>query len=104
MINSNRVIDVENTTTIRWDCNLGQISDDLYVKNDENFYIKRENPTVYKILTQRPMIIKDALEKRAKTVCYVDSDSIATPLVDTIFSYSVLLLSNFSNNLFNLCF
>ena len=87
LINSNRVIDVENTTTIRWDCNLGQISDDLYVKNDENFYIKRENPTVYKILTQRPMIIKDALEKRAKTVCYVDSDSIATPLVDTIFSY-----------------
>jgi len=87
LINSNRVIDVENTTTIRWDCDLGQISDDLYIKNDENFYIRRENPTVYKILTQRPMIIKDALEKRAKTVCYVDSDSIATPLVDTIFSY-----------------
>ena len=87
LINSDKQIDVDNTTTVRWNCNIGEISDDLYIKNDENFYIKRENPTVYKILSQRPLIIKDALGKHAKTVCYVDSDSIATPLVDTIFSY-----------------
>jgi autotransporter strand-loop-strand O-heptosyltransferase len=87
LINSDKQIDVDNTTTVRWNYNIGEISDDLYIKNDENFYIKRENPTIYKILSQRPLIIKDALGKHAKTVCYVDSDSIATPLVDTIFSY-----------------
>jgi autotransporter strand-loop-strand O-heptosyltransferase len=87
LINSDKQIDVDNTTTVRWNYNIGEISDDLYIKNDENFYIKRENPTIYKILSQRPLIIKDALGKHAKTVCYVDSDSIATSLVDTIFSY-----------------
>jgi len=87
LIDSDRKVEVPNTKTIKWNCNVGQLTDDLYIKNNENFYIKRENPTIYKILSQRPLIIKDALEKHAKTVCYVDSDSVATPLVDTIFSH-----------------
>lgn len=87
LINSEKSIDVENTTTIKWSLDLNSNSDELYFKRDDNFYINRKNPTIYKILIQRPLIIKDALSKYADTVCYVDSDSIATPLIDSIFSY-----------------
>jgi autotransporter strand-loop-strand O-heptosyltransferase len=87
LINSDKVIDVSNTRTIRWDCDIEDLSDKLYLKDEKNFYIDRKNPTIYKILIQRPLIIKDALSKYSQTVCYVDSDSIATPLVDTIFSF-----------------
>jgi len=87
LINSDKIIDVENTSTVRWNCDLEKYSDELYLKDNGNFYIDRKNPTIYKILIQRPLIIKDALTKYSETVCYVDSDSVATPLVDTIFSY-----------------
>lgn len=87
LINSDKQIEVSNTKTIRWDCDIEDLSDKLYLKDEKNFYIDRKNPTIYKILIQRPLVIKDALSKYAQTVCYVDSDSIATPLVDTIFSF-----------------
>ena len=87
LINSDKTIDVSNTRTIRWDCEIGNLSTDSYSKLNGNFYIDRKNPTIYQILIQRPLIIKDALSKYSKIVCYVDSDSVATPLVDTIFSF-----------------
>ena len=87
LINSDKVLDIPNTKTIRWDCEIGNLSDGLYNKSNGNFYIDRKNPTIYQILIQRPLIMKDALSKYAQVACYVDSDSIATPLVDTIFSY-----------------
>jgi autotransporter strand-loop-strand O-heptosyltransferase len=87
LMNSDKVLEVSNTKTIRWDCEIGDLSDDLYEKQGDNFYINRKNPTIYQILTQRPLVVKDALSKYANVVCYVDSDSIATPLVDNIFSY-----------------
>lgn len=87
LINSDKQVEVPNTKTIRWDLQIDDLSDNLYLKNKNNFYIDRKNPTIYKILIQRPLITKDALSKYSNNVCYVDSDSIATPLVDTIFSY-----------------
>ena len=87
LINSDRQIEVPKTKTIRWDLQIDDLSDDLYLNHNNNFYIDRKNPTIYKILIQRPLIVKDALSKYSDTICYVDSDSIATPLVDTIFSY-----------------
>lgn len=50
-------------------------------------YINRENSDIYKLLIERPRIIKNALQKYARTVCYVDADSIATKYVDRIFDY-----------------
>jgi autotransporter strand-loop-strand O-heptosyltransferase len=87
LINSDKQVEVSNTKTIRWDLQINDLSNELYLKNNNNFYIDRKNPTIYKILIQRPLVIKDALSKYSNTVCYVDSDSVATPLIDTIFSY-----------------
>jgi autotransporter strand-loop-strand O-heptosyltransferase len=87
LINSDKQVVVSNTKTIRWDLQIDDLSDNLYLKGNNNFYIDRKNPTIYKILIQRPLVIKDALSKYSNTVCYIDSDSVATPLVDTIFSY-----------------
>ena len=87
LINSDKKINVDDVTVIRWDCNVDQPDENSYLSVEGNFYIDRKNPTIYKILIQRPLIIKDALQKYAHNVCYVDSDSIATPLVDTIFFY-----------------
>ncbi len=87
MLNSDKVINVSNTRTVRWDCTLEDLSDKCYTKEGDNFYIDRRNSDIYKILIQRPLIIKDALVKHAEVVCYVDSDSIATPNVDKIFSH-----------------
>ena len=87
LINSNKKINVDDVTVIRWDCDIDQPDENSYLSVEGNFYIDRKNPTIYKILIQRPLIIKDALQKYAHNVCYVDSDSVATPLVDTIFFY-----------------
>ena len=87
MLNSNKVVEVSNTRTIRWECPMDDVSDNWYTKEGETFYIDRRNTNIYKILTQRPLIVKDALNKHAELVCYVDSDSVATPNVDKIFSF-----------------
>ena len=85
LLNSDKKINAPNTSTVRWDCEIGIISDNLYIKSENNFHILRESPIIYQILIQKPLIVKDALTKFANTVCYVDSDSIATPYVDGIF-------------------
>lgn len=84
MLNSNKIVDVPNSTTINWKCNIGENDDKMY-SEDENFYIEREHDNIYNILIQRPSITKDALQKYANTVVYVDSDIIVTQYIDTIF-------------------
>jgi len=49
-------------------------------------FIDRDNPEIYKLLIERPAIVRHAL-KYHDTVCYVDCDSIATKYIDTIFDY-----------------
>lgn len=87
LINSDKKINVERTTTVEWNCDIQNINDNLYVKSRENFYIDRRNPTIYKILIQKPLIAKHVLKNFVKNVCFVDCDSVATPTVDRIFSY-----------------
>lgn len=87
LINSDKKINVKDVMVVRWDCELDNLDESSYLSIDGNFYIDRKNPIIFKILIQRPLIIKDALQKYAENVCYVDSDSVATPLVDTIFFY-----------------
>jgi mannosyltransferase OCH1-like enzyme len=85
MLNSNLKVDVEGVKTIRWDFDFDDNQSGMYVELDSNFYINRKNSNIYKLLIQRPLIVKDVLEKYLDVVAYVDSDSIATPNVDNIF-------------------
>ena len=69
--------DIPGATTIMWKSNLPKLS--------INKYIDRSDKNVYRLLIERPMIVKDALLNCAHTVAYIDSDSVATEYVDSIF-------------------
>jgi len=86
LLNSDLKIDIPNTTTINWKCNLNERPDEMYLNQGENFYINRGNNIIYNLLIQRPLITKDVLKNYADTVVYVDSDSVATPYIDNIFN------------------
>jgi hypothetical protein len=80
LLNSDNKVQVENTTTIRWDCDVKHLK-------KRNEYINREDKQIYKLLIERPKIVKHALEKFAEVVAYVDTDSVATKNVNEIFNY-----------------
>jgi len=85
MLDSDRIIDCENTQTVKWNFDVSY-DDNMYVERNMNFYVNRYSDSVYKILIQRPAIVKHALDNFAKTIAYVDSDSVATPNCDNIFN------------------
>ena len=80
MLNSHNKVKVENTTTIRWDCDVRH----LKKRND---YIDRSDLQIYKLLIERPKIVKHALEKYAEVVAYIDTDSVASPYCNRVFDY-----------------
>jgi hypothetical protein len=79
-------IDIENVHTINWECELKE-SSDMYMEKGSNFFINRSNSEIYQLLIQRPLIVKDVLEKYVNTTAYIDSDSIASRWCDNIFNY-----------------
>jgi len=84
LLDSDKKIDIDNVTTIKW--NTKSLNDnEMYLNSSGNFYIDRSKNSVYKLLIQRPLIVKDALENYSKVVAYVDSDSVATQYCDRIF-------------------
>ena len=86
-LNSYTNFNIENVFTIKWFCDI-EFDNDMYeVISNNNFYINRRNKNIYNVLIQRPLIVKDCLEKYSKTVCYIDSDSIATPYIENIFNF-----------------
>jgi glycosyltransferase involved in cell wall biosynthesis len=88
MLNSDKQVNISNTKSIRWNCNIDEFSDNgMYSEHTskENFYINRSHDKIYNLLIQRPLVVKDALLNYADTVVYVDCDSIATPYVDKLF-------------------
>ena len=86
LLNSDKKIEIENVITIKWDTESFH-DNKMYHQSTGNFYIDRSNEKIYKLLIQRPIIIRDALQKYSNTVAYVDSDSIATKYCDRIFDY-----------------
>jgi autotransporter strand-loop-strand O-heptosyltransferase len=80
MLNSDNKVNVENTTTIRWDCDVKN-----YIKRKD--YINRSDKSIYKLLIERPKITKDALTNYAETIAYIDTDSVASPYIDRIFDF-----------------
>ena len=79
MLNSDLEFEISNVLTVKWECDIKETF--------KTPYIDRLNSDFYKLLIQRPAIIKDALTKYAKTVAYIDADSIATPSIDKIFDF-----------------
>ena len=87
LLNSDKQVDIENTITKRWDCDIDIDEDEsMYVKSleNDNFYVNRASKRIYKLIKERPLIVKDAL-KYADNVCYIDCDSVVTPYIDNVF-------------------
>ena len=78
LINSDRKIN--GALSINWKCDVPEI-------DHQNDYIDRLDSSIYRLLIQRPLIVKDALINYANTVAYIDSDCVATPYCDNIFDY-----------------
>lgn len=77
MLNSG--VQIAGAISINWKCDA--------LNPIQEAYIDRASLDIYKVLIQRPLIVKDALENYADVVAYVDADSVATEYVDNIFDY-----------------
>jgi autotransporter strand-loop-strand O-heptosyltransferase len=84
LFNSDKKIDIKDVITIRWDSS-SFTDTEISTNSSDNFYINRSDENIYKLLIQRPMIIKDALNNHSELVAYIDSDSVATQYCDRIF-------------------
>lgn len=80
LLNSKTKVNIKNTLSIEWQCDV------IHLKKRKE-YIDREDKQIYKLLIERPKIVAHALENFAETVAYIDTDSIATKYVDSIFDY-----------------
>ena len=77
---------------------LREIELDIEEKNEnfdlaslDKFGEKRESSRFFKIISAKTIALEMALEEGYDRVCYLDSDCLATPLVDEIFEWSYLL-------------
>jgi len=73
-------LDLEKTT-----------EDDFVFLESGNFYANRLNTKIYSILCGKTIAMEMALEEGFDKICYLDSDCIATPLVDQIFDWANLI-------------
>ena len=69
--------EIVGAKVIKWRCDIQELS--------INKYIDRSDEGVYRLLIERPMIVKNTLLFHAKTVAYIDCDTVATKYIDTIF-------------------
>lgn len=86
ILDSNKKIDVSDCLTINWKYDT-YLDNSMYVEKNGNFYVNRNNTEIYRLIIERPRIVRDALINYSDTVVYVDSDSVATPSIDNIFFY-----------------
>lgn len=64
---------------------------DEYTLNvDGNLYVNRNNDRIYQILCAKTLAMESALNEFDE-VCYLDSDCIATPIVDELFEWIYLV-------------
>lgn len=78
------------TRNIEMDIEEGTSED--YVNSDSgNFYINRGSSRIYKILCAKTIAMEMSLTEGFDEVCYLDSDCIATPLVDELFNWSNII-------------
>ena len=85
LLNCDKAV-LEADKTINWECDIdADETEQMYLKqSDSNFYVNRASKRIYRLIKERPLIVKHAL-KMANLVCYVDCDSIATKHIDRAF-------------------
>jgi hypothetical protein len=85
LLNCDKTV-LEADKTINWECDIdADETEQMYLKqSDLNFYVNRASKRIYRLIKERPLIVKHAL-KMANLVCYVDCDSIATKHIDRAF-------------------
>jgi hypothetical protein len=76
---------------IRLDIDSSSASEDYVFNSDGNFYISRRSPRIYKILCAKTLAMEMALEEGIEEVCYLDSDCIASPIVDELFDWMPII-------------
>ena len=64
---------------------------DYSFANGGNFYVNRYSTKIYHILAAKTIAMEMALQEGWDQVCYLDSDCIATPLVDELFNWCDLI-------------
>lgn len=69
------------------DLDIKSESTDYSYDKSGNFYINRSSTRIYKILSAKTIAMQMALEEGFDEVCYLDSDCLATPLVDELFDW-----------------
>lgn len=70
-------VKIEGAETIKW----GTVKYDT----KKNKFIDRKQKYLYEVMSKRPDVVINCLNNYAKTVAYVDSDSVATRFIDRIF-------------------
>jgi len=87
LLNCDLKVNLSNTTTINWQCDIDDDENtEMYVKeNNGNFYVNRGSIRIFKLIKERPKIIKNALINYAEYVAYIDCDSVVTKYIDRIF-------------------
>lgn len=62
-------------------------SEDYVFNSSGNFYVSRKSDRIYKILCAKTIALEMALSEGFEEICYLDSDCIATPIVDELFNW-----------------
>lgn len=65
--------------------------ENVILTSTENFYVDRFSIKSFNVLSVKVLAMKHALESGWDEVCYLDSDCIATPIVDELFNWSNLI-------------
>lgn len=78
---------IENVFTEIIELNLDK-PEDFPTSPSGNFYVDRHDSRSFNVLSAKVISMKHALESGWDEVCYLDSDCIATPIVDELFNWS----------------
>jgi len=83
-----RFDEYENVQLRNVDLDISERTSEDYTSVDSgNFYINRYSARIYNILCAKTIAMEMALEEGWDEVCYLDSDCLATPLVDELFDW-----------------
>lgn len=84
--------EIENVFVRPIDLDLEKSTSVDYLSTDSgNFYVNRSSSRIFSILSSKTVAMEMALEEGWEEVCYLDSDCLATPLVDELFDWSNII-------------
>jgi autotransporter strand-loop-strand O-heptosyltransferase len=86
-INKQHNFNIPNVHSIEWKVDLDVFEDQMYSQESSNFYINRDDKRFYKLLIERPKIVKHCLDNFCKQVAYIDTDSVCMPWIDNFFNH-----------------